>query len=197
MRLPPIAPADLTAAQRPLYEDMRAGVAAKYDLFTTARADGALLGPWNAWLHQPEVGTAFWTVTKAMTAFKVLPDAVRQVAILAVGARFGAAYEIYAHGAVARARHGMGDGRLATLAAGERPADLTEAEAAAFDVARALTAGGVLPEPTYRRALALFGQAGTSELIYLIGHYCFVSMTLNGFAIPVPEEEPAPTEEAP
>ena len=59
MRLPPIAPADLAPLQRPLYDDMRSGVAAKYDLFTTTRNDGALLGPWNAWLHQPEVGAAF------------------------------------------------------------------------------------------------------------------------------------------
>ncbi|KMO42730.1 hypothetical protein VQ02_02035 [Methylobacterium variabile] len=191
MRLPPIAPADLAPLQRPLYDDMRSGVAAKYDLFTTTRNDGALLGPWNAWLHQPEVGAAFWTVTKAMTAFKILPDGVRQVAILAVGARFGAAYEIYAHGAVAQARHAMSDQRLATLAAGERPPDLTDEEATAFDVARALAGGGVLPEPTYRRAVALFGQAGANELIYLVGHYCFVSVTLNGFAIPVPEGGPA------
>jgi hypothetical protein len=39
-------------------------------------------------------------------------------------------------------------------------------------------------------ALGLFGQPGVSELIYLVylvGHYCFVSMTLNGFDIPVPD----------
>jgi 4-carboxymuconolactone decarboxylase len=81
MRLPPIAPDALSAAQRPLYDDMKAGVSSKYDAFVTMREDGALLGPWSAWLHQPEVGAAFWTVTKAMTAFKVLPDAVRQIVI--------------------------------------------------------------------------------------------------------------------
>jgi hypothetical protein len=26
------------------------------------------------------------------------------------------------------------------------------------------------------------------EIVYLVGHYCFISMTLNGFAIPVPDE---------
>ncbi|MCK8787494.1 hypothetical protein M0638_24285 [Roseomonas sp. NAR14] len=86
MRLPPLAPSSLTPRQRPLYDAMRAGVAARYDLFTTMREDGAMLGPWNAWLHQPEVGTAFRGATQAMTAFRILPDAVRQVAILAVGA---------------------------------------------------------------------------------------------------------------
>jgi 4-carboxymuconolactone decarboxylase len=191
MRLPPIAPDALSAAQRPLYDDMKAGVTSKYDAFVTMREDGALLGPWSAWLHQPEVGAAFWSVTKAMTAFKVLPDAVRQIVILVVGARFKAAYEIYAHAAVAKARHEISDARLATLAAGERPGDLTEQEAAGYDVATALINGGVLPEPTYRHALALFGQRGLAELIYLVGHYCFVSTTLNGLAIGVPDDAAA------
>jgi 4-carboxymuconolactone decarboxylase len=47
MRLPPIAPTALSPAQRALYEDMKAGVSAKYDAFVTMRDDGALLGPWR------------------------------------------------------------------------------------------------------------------------------------------------------
>jgi len=187
MRLPPIPPDVLNAEQKALYEDMRAGVSAKYDAFTTIRDDGAMLGPWNAWLHQPEVGAAFWMVTKAMTAFKVLPDSVRQIVILAVGAHFRSAYEIYAHTAVARARREISDARLATLAAGQPPSDLSELERAAYEVVAALLSGGPLPEPTYQHALSQFGQKGMNELIYLVGHYCFVSTTLNGFAIDVPE----------
>lgn len=185
-RLPPIAPSDLTDAQRPLFEAMTAGVAAKYQTFTTVREDGALLGPWNAWLHDPEIGQAYWGVTQALTAAKRIPDPARQVAILVVGAHFGAAYEIYAHGAVAASAHGMSARRIATLAAGERPEDLDDDEAIAHDVAKALLRGGVLADPLYEQALARFGQAGANELIYLVGHYCFVSMTLNGFGIPVP-----------
>ncbi len=44
----------------------------------------------------------------------------------------------------------LSDQKLATIVAGQRPADLTPAEAVAYDVAAALTAGGVLPELTYR-----------------------------------------------
>jgi len=188
MRLPPIPPEELAADQKALYDDMKAGVSTKYDAFTTMREDGAILGPWNAWLHQPEVGAAFWTVTKAMTAFKVLPDPVRQIVILVVGARFKAAYELYAHTAVARARHEISDEHLAALAAGRRPPDLSEQEAAAHDAAAALLDGGPLSEPIYRQAVTHFGEDGVAELIYLVGHYCFVSTTLNGFAIGVPDD---------
>jgi 4-carboxymuconolactone decarboxylase len=188
MRLPPIAPSDLTDAQRPLFDQMAAGVSAKFQDFTTTRDDGAMLGPWNAWLHDPELGAAFWGSTQALTKAKRIPDAARQVAIIATGAHFGAAYEIYAHSAVARAKHAMTDRRIAALAAGERPDDLDDDEATAHDVAKGLLRGGPLPAPLYERALARFGQAGTNELIYLVGHYCFVSMTLNGFDVPVPQD---------
>jgi 4-carboxymuconolactone decarboxylase len=186
MRLPPIAPADLTEAQRPLFDSIKAGVAEKYAGFETARPDGAMLGPWGAWLHDPELGQAFWTVTQAMTKARRIPDPARQIAILVVGARLGAAYEIYAHEAVARLTHKMSTKRLATLIAGNRPDDLNDEEGTAYDVAHALLKGGALPEPVYQRALEVFGQPGVNELIYLVGHYCFVSVTLNGFAVPTP-----------
>jgi 4-carboxymuconolactone decarboxylase len=186
VRLPPIAPADLNDEQRPLFDSIKAGVAAKYSGFQTARSDGAMLGPWGAWLHDPELGQAFWAVTQAMTKARRIPDPARQIAILVVGARLGAAYEIYAHEAVARLTHKMSGERLATLIAGDRPHDLSDEEGIAYDVAHALMNGGVLPEPVYRHALDVFGQPGLNELIYLVGHYCFVSITLNGFDIPIP-----------
>lgn len=187
MRLPPIAPQDLTDEQRLLYEDMKAGVNAKYSLFVTMRDDGAFMGPWNAWLHEPEVGAAFWNTTKAMTRFKIVADRVRQIAILVVGARFAAEYELYAHSAVAR-KNGFSDQFISTLVSGSRPVGMMDEEGIAYDVANVLSSGRKLPDDTYRRALDLLGQHGTNELIYLVAHYCFVSVTLNGFDVPVPSD---------
>ena len=188
MRLPLIAPADLTTDQKPLYDDMKQGIASNFNLFQTITPDGSLIGPWNAWLHEPQIGGAIWQLTKAMTAQASLPDPVRQIAILVVGAHFDAAYEVYAHIAVAE-HDGMNDARLSTLVAGCRPNDLSDEEGCAYDVAFALVGGGVLPEPCYTRAVRLFGQHGANELIYLVGLYAMVSTTLNGFNVPVPERE--------
>lgn len=188
LRLPTIAPSQLTAQQRPLYDDMKAGIASNFNDFKTVADDGALIGPWNAWLHEPVIGRAVWELTKAMTAQASLPDPVRQIAILVVGAHFKAAYELYAHIAVAE-REGMSAARLSTLVAGIRPNDLDDHEGCAYDVAFALTSGGILPEPCYTRAIKLFGQHGAAELIHLVGLYCLVSMTLNGFNVTVPERE--------
>jgi 4-carboxymuconolactone decarboxylase len=188
MRLPLIAPADLTPEQKSLYDEMRKGIASNFNAFKVEREDGALMGPWNPWLHEPAIGKAMWDLTMAMTANAVLPDNVRQIAILAVGARFDAAYEIYAHIAVAE-HEGMKPERLATLTADLKPDDLAADESVAFDVAYALVRGGTLPEPLYRLAVDTFGQHGANELIYLVGLYSLVSTTLNAFNVPVPERE--------
>jgi 4-carboxymuconolactone decarboxylase len=188
MRLPLIAPGELTPEQKRLYDDMRKGIASNFNAFKAVREDGALMGPWNPWLHEPGIGKAIWDLTLAMTANATLPDNIRQIVILVVGARFDAAYEIYAHIAVAE-HEGMRPERLATLVADLKPSDLSADESVSFDVAYKLVRGGVLPEPLYRLAVGTFGQHGTNEMIYLVGLYSMVSTTLNGFNVPVPERE--------
>jgi hypothetical protein len=157
MRLPLIAPADLTEEQKPLYADMKKGISSNFNAFITVAPEGtteegALMGPWNPWLHEPRIGGAVWELTKAMSMEATLPDPVRQIAILVTGAHFDAAYELYAHIAVAE-KDGMSDVRLATLVSGSRPTDLSVEEGVGYDVAYALVNGGVLPEPVYRLAV--------------------------------------------
>jgi alkylhydroperoxidase family enzyme len=101
-------------------------------------------------LHEPGIGKAIWDLTLAMTANATLTDSVRQIVILVVGARFDAAYEIYAHIAVAE-HEGMRPDRLATLAANLKPTDLSEDETVAFDVGYKLVRSGTLPEPFFSR----------------------------------------------
>ena len=186
VRLLPIAAADLTPEQRALYERNREQIASGFTAFTTMREDGALLGPWGVFLYEPKVGQAHYDQIAAVTAMKRLPEAAKQVAILVIGARYRAAYELYAHAATA-VEGGMGAAKIAMIAAGERPTDLTAEEAAAYDVSSALGAGGVLPGATYRAARDLFGQGGLNELVFWVGMYAQVSITLNAFDVPSEE----------
>ena len=80
----------------------------------------------------------------------------------------------------------MGVGRRSKF---QIPPDLTREEAVAYDVAAALLHHGTLPELSYRAAVQTFGQNGAAELIYLVGLYCLVSVTLNGFDVPVPSQQ--------
>ena len=187
MRLPLIPPAELSPEQRPLYDDMKRGIESSFQGFKAIGNDGALIGPWNPWLKFAKFGGPVWELVKALSASPALPKPVREIAILVTGARFHAGYEIYAHVLVAELR-GLSDEKISTIVAGQRPADLTREESVAYDVASALNRGGVLPELCYKEAIATFGEQAAAELIYLVGLYCMVSVTLNGFDVPVPEE---------
>jgi alkylhydroperoxidase family enzyme len=189
MRLPLASPSDLSPEQQSLYDDMRRGIETNFKGFTAISESGALVGPWNPWLRFPKFGKPVWELVKALSTSPTLPRPVREVAILVTGATFRTAYEIYAHVLVAELR-GLPDDKLATIVAGQRPSDLTHEEAVAYDLASALVSGGVLPELTYQQSVAAFGEEGTAEFINLVGLYCMVSVTLNGFDVPVPEAEP-------
>ena len=186
MRLPFLDPAALSKQQKPLYDDMRAGIEAHFKGFVSMRSDGTLLGPWNPWLTEPKFGKPVWELVKAIADNPSLAPAVREVAILVTGAHFRSAYELYAHVIVAEQR-GLSDEKLATIVAGQRPTDLTRPEAVAYDFAAALVGGGVLPALTSKAAVQEFGAHGAAELSYLIGVYCMVSVTLNTFDVPLPE----------
>ncbi len=191
MRLPLLSPAALSTEQRPLYDDMRKGIETNFKGFTAINESGQLIGPWNPWIRFPKFGGPVWELVKALSTSPKLPKPIREIAILVTGAKFHSAYEIYAHVVVAELR-GIPDDKIATIIAGQRPGDLTREEAVAYDMASNLVSGGVLPELTYKQAVDLFGEEGTAEFINLVGLYCMVSVTLNGFDVPVPEDTARP-----
>ena len=190
MRLPLLATSALSAQQRPLYDDMKHGIETNFKGFTAIDGSGSLIGPWNPWLKFSKFGGPVWELVKAMSTNPSLPKPVREVAILVTGAKFKSGYEIYAHVLVAELR-GLDDQKISTILSGHRPHTLTVEEGVAYEVASALVNGAVLPQLCYDQAVKTFGLDATAELIYLVGLYCMVSVTLNGFDVPVPEEAPS------
>jgi hypothetical protein len=90
---------------------MRAGIAKNFQGFSSVNENGALMWPWNPWLHEPQFGKPIWELTKALSLSPSLPNPVREVAILVTGAKFRAAYEIYAHVMLAEQR-GISDDKM-------------------------------------------------------------------------------------
>ena len=58
MRLPLLPPFVLDDEQKALYDDIVNVVADNFGDLVVQRDDGALIGPFNAWLHVPPVGRA-------------------------------------------------------------------------------------------------------------------------------------------
>src|SRR5206468_10915305 len=81
MRLPLVSPSDLSPEQRPLHEDMRKGIETNFKGFTAINSDGALIGPWNSWLHFAKFRQPIWALVKAPSASSTLLRPARAVAI--------------------------------------------------------------------------------------------------------------------
>ena len=144
MRLPLLSPSDLSPEQQKLSADMRQGIETNFKGFQAINPDGALIGPWNPWLRFSKFGGPIWELVKALSTSPSLPRPVREVAILVTGAHFHSAYELYAHVLIAEAR-GLPDEKIATIVAGQRPADLSREEAVTYrgggDLRRGFSAG--------------------------------------------------------
>ena len=188
MRLPPLPPSSMAPDQRALHDAMAPVVAEHLRGFVSKRDDGALVGPFPPMLHFLQFGLPAWEYTRALIEHAKLPKPVREVAILVAGARFNSRYEIYAHEHVAKGT-GLSPAKIAAIAAGQRPADLTAEEAVAYDTAAVLAGGKQLAGSTYQAAIDAFGQDGVGELVYLVGGYCLVSVLLNAFDMSVPGSE--------
>ncbi len=188
MRLKNIPPSSYTADQQKLGDVLRASIAQHLQGFATSRADGALIGPFNILLHFPELGAAVWNVFSALADRSSLPPSVREIAILLTGPRRSALYELYSHESVALGI-GMAFEKVATLAAGQRPSDLTREESIAFDVVSVLNRGGQIPNTTYRAAVDCFGEKGVAELACTVGCYWIIGCLLNSFDVALPGTE--------
>jgi 4-carboxymuconolactone decarboxylase len=178
MRLPLLPPAGLSAEQKNLYDDMVAVIERNFGELVARRKDGALIGPFNGWLHFPQFGKPAWDFNKSLWEHRVLPPAIHQLVILVTAAKFGARYEIYGHEYFAR-RAGLAEDKIATIAAGQRPSDLTREEGVAYDMAAALNRGAALSESTYRTTLETFGEQGLADIVFLVGCFSMVAVTLN------------------
>ncbi|KIX98149.1 uncharacterized protein Z520_06229 [Fonsecaea multimorphosa CBS 102226] len=189
MRLQPVPPEQLSPPQRELYDDVVENIVKTLDdkkSFITRDERGALLGPWNAWIHEPVVGGAMWHLSKVMFRSAKLPETLRQVAILTVGSHYRAAYEVYAHSGLSR--HYFSQEQVAALASGEAPRDLSPDEMLVYRISKALVVGGPLPDDLYAKGVEVLGQSLLTELIFLVSLYALVSVNLNGFNVPVPAE---------
>lgn len=184
MRLPLLSPAELTSEQLRLYENYeKMTEAEEYQGFEVKNSDGAFVGPWGVMLHFPQLAVPLGQFIGVAQKLDGISERARQVVILTLGGRFNVAYELYAHTALA-VRAGLRPDQVAALSAGARPADLSEDELLAADIACALTRGGPVPGPLYDAAVAKLGQDGFDAVVFITIHYLALGMLLNAYDVP-------------
>ena len=186
-RLPLADPTTLTGAQRELFNAMQAKQVpwANRAGFQVATADGRLIGPYNSFLVHPEVAAKILEFSSAEKNHTTLSQRVHEVVIIAVGAVWGADYELYAHCTLAR-NAGLSERAVSTLANGGIPDDLSEHEKLAACVARELSARHRVDDELYREAEKAFGTTGLFDIAALTGQYHTVCTALTLFEVPAP-----------
>ena len=186
-RLPLVDPAALTDDQQALVDLLSNTLVAGVNSVgaQAATEDGRLIGPFNPALYSPAISAKFVELQMFELMHTSLPERVRQVVILAVGAVWRADYELYAPSAAARAA-GVSEHAVKALANGEIPDGLSEDEKIAGRLARQLTSTHRVDDTLDSEAEKAFGSQGLVDMAALIGAYHGVCTTLSLFEVPAP-----------
>ena len=146
---------------------------------------GGLVGPFNAFVHAPDVGRHLASLGAALRFGTSIERRLTEVAIITVGSRWKAEFECWAHARMAR-DHGVPDAVVDAIGRGDDPPFTADDERTVYAVARELALSGALSRDSYTAARTLLGDAGLVELVSLCGYYTLISYLLNAFAVPVP-----------
>jgi alkylhydroperoxidase family enzyme len=183
MRVDDVDPADMTDAQRALYEWFTTGPRAAPDSpFSLVRPDGRLQGPPAVWILSPTFGHALQQIGGAVRFGSRLPARAREIAILLVGHHHHSAFELYAH-RLAGAAAGLTESDLAALGGNKEPAGMSDVEACVYRTTRRILDRGTLDDDEFRDAAGVLGEAGLLELVTIVGYYNMVAWQLAVFDV--------------
>ncbi len=175
-RLPELSEATFTADQRALAESIKSG----------PRGVFKLSGPFAIYLHSPALGELAQTLGGHLRFKTSIPRRLLEMATLCTAAHWKAQYEWAAH-AVLGEKAGVKPETIRALQAGRPPKSAPKDEMAIYAFVKELYAKKRVSTPTFNRVKKLLGDAGTVELVGLLGYYAMVSMLLNTFKAPLPE----------
>lgn len=138
-------------------------------------------------MHSPNVAPGFTAMADAVMWSKAWPATWRELAIVRVGHRYGAPYEIHHHERIGRLV-GVTDAQLAACAVGADQSGLSPDEQAILRLTDALVARHTLTPVERAEALERLGANGFADFVLTIGFYQAVSNFLNVFEVEIEAE---------
>jgi 4-carboxymuconolactone decarboxylase len=175
-RLPQLSEDTFTAAQRALAESIKSGPRGRF----------SLSGPFAIFLHSPAFGELAQQLGGHLRFRTSLTPRLLEFATLCTAAHWKAQYEWAAH-AVLGEKAGVKPETIRALQAGRPPKSAPKDEMAIYDFVRELYTTKRVSTPTFNRVKKIVGDAGTVELVGVLGYYALVSMLLNVFKAPLAE----------
>jgi 4-carboxymuconolactone decarboxylase len=167
-RLAALSEATFTPEQRALAESIRSG----------PRGQFKLAGPFAVYLHAPAFGELAQKLGGHLRFKTAVPSRLSEFAILVTAQHWKAQYEWAMHVPMAE-KQGVKAQTIRDIQAGRAPKAAPRDELAIYAFAKELYAK--------RRVRKILGDAGTVELVGILGYYALVSMILNAFGMPLPE----------
>src|ERR1700754_4988784 len=133
--------------------------------------------PYRAYIRSPELAPRLSALSDYLRWNTSLSPRLSELAILITAREWTAQYEWFAHYPLAL-KGGLDPKVADAIAAGKRPDQMKDDEAALYDLATALYRDRKVSDPVYKAALEKFGERGIMDIIGIIGYYDLVSMTL-------------------
>ena len=147
-----------------------------------AETRGAVRLPFSAVLNNAELTYRVAHLGSFIRFDSVLPDKVRELAILATAREVDARFEWAGHARIAK-EVGVTDEQLEAIANRKAPAGFSEEDALPVNVAHELRRKNELSDASFKAAQAKYGDAGVIELIAAVGYYSLMGCLLNGLQI--------------
>ena len=138
-------------------------------------------------MHSPGAAPGFLAMTDALRFHNSLPASLMELAILRVGRRYGAVYEIYHHERLARAA-GLGEDAIAAASHGAGASGLSDEETFILQLTDDLLETHTIEGDRRQAAVERLGYGQLADLVLTVGHYQQVCNFLNVFGVPVEEK---------
>ena len=189
-RFPILQPDQMNAEQKKLLETIAGGARAQ-NYGSDPVGHVLRRGPFNAWMRSPEFGLKIQAVGEHIRFKSSIPPRLNELAILITAREWTSQYEWFAHHALAM-KAGLDPAIAEAIAAGKRPANMKDDEAAIYDFCMELHRSKKVSDQNFKRVKALFGEQGVVDLVGVSGYYTAVSMTLNVAEVPIPDGKQLP-----
>ena len=174
-------PSEMTAEQRRVHDETAAG------------KRGRVPAPILAWLKSPEFAGRAQKLGEFVRYDTSLPPRLSELAMLITARFWTAQYAWFSHKQQAL-KAGVDPAVIDDIAHRRAPRFKNQDERAVYDFSMSLHETHAVSDEMYRAVVDAVGEQGAVELVGILGYYTLIAMTLNAFAVGVPEGFPAELE---
>ena len=169
-RLPALEKHQMDDRQKQVYEAIVSG------------PRGNMRGPLAIWLHRVDLADKAQALGQYCRYDSLLVPRLSELAILTTARIWDATFEWQAHLSPALAA-GLDPTVIDSLLADKPPIFTHEDEALVYEFSRELNINREVSDDLYERSVSILGQAGTVDLVGILGYYALISMTIKAFNV--------------